>query len=263
MTQLPWFVYVMLGIMLVSFIILKVMPFIRKTQHALGKGYKVNPNASLTAEQQKAISVGAINAEQTGSYMNSLTTGQHRDDLKSGLAEWWGITSNTTAMETIGWLLNEGHRVYYDRLRPLLKEIPASQKAKRMAMLSQLFEDTDKATEFLQHLEETESQLKEEGFVTSEADWELGIVGWDAGRAVNVIRMSYDAGFITEAAAWDAIGFAAKLTFDHFTSWKELGKSYAIGRAMWSGKGMTLDGIFAIIHGLEKDAESPWVKQPY
>jgi hypothetical protein len=263
MPQFPWFIYVMLGIMLVSFFLIKVLPTIRKAKHMFSKGYKENPAASLSEEQQQAINVGAVNAEQTGFYTNSLTTGQHKEDLKSGLAEWWGITDRESAMDTISWLLNEGHRAYYEKLRPLLKEVPASQKAKRMAMLSQLFEDTDKAGDFLHHLEETEEQLKKEGFVTNEADWELGILGWDTGRAVNVIRMSYDAGYIGETVAWDTIAYAAKLTYDRLNSWKELGKSYAIGRAMWSGKGMTLDGILSIIKGLEKDAESPWVLTPY
>jgi hypothetical protein len=263
MPQLPWFIYVMLGIMLVSFFLVKVLPVVRKAKHMFGKGYKENPDATLSPQQQKAINVGAINGEQTGSYINSLTTGQNKEDLKAGLAEWWGITDRESAMNTISWLLNDGHRSYYEKLRPLLKEVPAGQKAKRIAMLSQLFEDTGKAGDFLQHLEETEEQLKKEGFVASETDWELGVIGWDTGRAVNVIRMSYDAGYISEAAAWDAIAYAAKLTYEQLDSWKDLGKSYAIGRAMWSGKGMTLDGIFSIIKGLGKDAESPWMLTPY
>lgn len=262
MPKLPWYVYIMLGVMLVSFIFVKVLPAIRKVKHALGKGYKKNPDASLTAEQQNAINVGAVNGEQTGSFINSLTTGQHKEDMKTSLSQWWGIVDNASALETIGWLLNEGHRVYYDRLSPILRDVPAAQKSQRKALITQLFEDTEKATEYLNNLEATQEQLKEDGFVTSESDWELGILAWDTGRAVNVIRMCYDAGYISEAAAWDAISFAARLSSEKFRSWKELGKSYAIGRAMWSGPGMTLDGIFTIIKGLETDPESPWVAQP-
>lgn len=263
MPQLPWFIWLMLGIMLVSFIMFKVLPGIKKAGKLFAKPYNVNPQGNLAPEQQNALNIGAVTCEQNNFYTNSLTTGFDLEAIKEMLADSWGVTDRESALDTIGWLLNEGHRIYYDGLRPLLRNIPDAQKSQRQAMLAQLFEEPEKASGFLENLEETEGQLKEEGFVTSEADWDLGILAWDTGRAVTVARTSYDAGYLSDAAAWDAIFYAAQLSFEKFNSWKEFGRSYAIGRAMWSGKGDQLDAIFSIIKGLEKDAESPWVKYPF
>ena len=43
-----------------------------------------------------------------------------------------------------------------------------------------------------------------------------------------------------------------------YTSWEEFAAGYVIGRAMWSGSGMSLMGIISIAQGLLEDEESPW-----
>ncbi len=59
-------------------------------------------------------------------------------------------------------------------------------------------------------------------------------MGWDYPRAILLCRWSVDAGYLSEAEAWDKIMPAARRLQSKYTSWARLGEAYLVGRAGWS-----------------------------
>ena len=69
------------------------------------ESYRKNPvPQNLSAEQFAAINIGAINAEQTEYFCDSLSTGSSVADIKENLSEYYDITDLETAVETLEWL---------------------------------------------------------------------------------------------------------------------------------------------------------------
>ena len=217
--------------------------------------YRRNPiPQNLTEDQLAALSVGAINAEQTSAYWDSLTTGKDPKELKENLADNYGIDDRTSALETMDWLRGRGHRVYFEALKDL-----ASGTADRLNADGLEEEELPRLGEYFSHLQEATADLTEEGFLTRRRDLARhSIAAWDMGRLVLVARCCFDAGYIAEEEAWRYIVDAQAECKKRYSTWRELACGYLIGRAMWSGSGMTLDGLMGIADDLLEDDESPW-----
>ena len=95
------------------------MSFFRKLSRFFdNEHYKKNPVAqNLTEEQFIALNVGAINAEQTGYYCDSLTTGADVEGIKENLENYYGIEDRESAIGTLQWLFGRGHRVFFDAIK--------------------------------------------------------------------------------------------------------------------------------------------------
>lgn len=64
--------------------------------------YRKNPvPQNLTPEQFAAISIGAINAEQTEYFCDSLPTGSDVGEIKDNLSSYYDISDRTSALETL------------------------------------------------------------------------------------------------------------------------------------------------------------------
>lgn len=259
-SEMPWFVYVIIVIvvlMTLASVFFRLRGVVRQVARST-KSYRKSTNPVASPHQRFALAVGAINGEQLTANVDSLTTDIDRSRVLQGLAEAWDVTSAATARTAVGRLLSEGHRVFFEDALALSRTDEKTWKA-----AAQRFKEPERILEYAGNLKETDKTLREAGMITGEDDLRRGIVGWDAGRAVALARLAYDAGFMTSEEAWSAIEAAGKLAKQTFNSWQELGRSYIIGRAMWSGEGMMLDGLISITKGLLKDAESPWVTQPW
>ena len=97
------------------------MGFIRKMQKVLSnKQYRENPTPeNLSNERLAALNVGAINSEQTCYYCDSLTTGEQESEIKENLGNFYDITDHESAIETLNWLYERGHRVFFDTMKQL------------------------------------------------------------------------------------------------------------------------------------------------
>lgn len=255
--QLPWYAYVFFGLALTMFLVQIVLKVKGAATQLLrtSKSYRRSATPESDPNRRFALAVGAINGEQLTANVDSLETGVERQRLIQGLSENWDVTSSESAQSTIDWLLREGHRVYF-------KDVVAIARGPKNGwrQAAQKFDEPDRVLEYVEHWSETEAELRSAGMLTSEQDVARGIASWDFGRAINVARMAYDAGYLSRDEAWAAISQAAALARPAFASWEELGRSYILGRAMWSGAGMTLDGLIDITKKLLVDAESPWTE---
>jgi hypothetical protein len=122
------------------------------------------------------------------------------------------------------------------------------------------FESAEKAEEYVNNLSETIADLmKPDDMGLIEGDFSRGILAWDMGRMVVVARMCFDQGLISAPEAWGYIREAHVQTKAKFKDWKEVANSYLIGRAMWSGPTVMLDGIKTIAKELLTKEGSPWL----
>ena len=258
--------YLVIAVGVGYFVVARGIPFFRKmrkvTKGMFTKIY-LNKGSTLTAEQYKKVSLGAIYSEQQTAYINSLETGMAKGDLREILENWWGISNRGEALETLSYLSVKGFRFY---LPTVFKAYNSPQAAQSDMILSQFAEreDVEKAFSQLKHLAETMDELTAGGIITGKNDiLKYGTIGWDCGRLVFVTRLCFDAGYINEQEAWAHIDSAYALARNTFRGWDTYAKSYIIGRSLWGGKDAYNTGIMSIARYLLEMPESPWVKMPW
>lgn len=220
--------------------------------------YKKNPvPQNLTLEQLAAINIGAINAEQTGYFCDSLPTGSDVDEIKDNLSSYYDISDRTSALEILEWLCVSGYRVYFDAIKGVMSGCDTQIN---IAGLDVEDAETEyRIREYCSNLQGAIDELIEEKFLKQQADLsQCSILAWDMGRLVLVTRCCFDAGYITDEEAWRYILNARQASKEQYTSWDDFASGYVIGRAMWSGSNMSLTGIISITQGLLQDEDSPW-----
>jgi len=217
--------------------------------------YRKNPiPQNLTPDQFAAINIGAINAEQTEYFCDSLPTGSDVDEIKDNLSNYYDISDRASALETLEWLYTSGHRVYFDVIKGVM-----SGRDTQINVSSLDAEAESRIREYCSNLQEAIDELIEEKFLKQRADLaQCSILAWDMGRLVLVTRCCFDAGYISDEEAWHYIMNACQASKKQYASWNEFASGYVIGRAMWSGSNMSLTGIISITQGLLQDDESPW-----
>ena len=221
------------------------------------ESYRKNPlPQNLSKDQFAAINIGAINAEQTEYYCDSLSTGSSVEDIKENLSDYYDITDRESALETLEWLFASGHRVYFDLIKGAI-----SGRETQIDGSGLDEDDIARIKEYISNLQESLGDLIGYDFIKLKQPADLyqqSIAAWDMGRLVLVTRCCFDAGYISDEEAWHYIFNARHLSQESYISWEDFASGYVIGRAMWSGNTMSLSGIIAITQGLLKDEESPW-----
>jgi len=221
------------------------------------KDFTPNPQApSIDEGRRKALAVGLINSEQITAYTNSLTTGVPKGRIKEGLEGAWDIESKEDAIACIEWLRDEGHRVYYQEIISRLGMDPDA----RDEQLEAVFEDdAETAVGFADNLAECIAERSGDDFVPFDIkNMEKGILAWDLGRMTVIVRMAYDVGYLDERTAWGYISAAYEMILKEYGSWKEVAAGYLIGRGMWGGGDMMLDGLYVIAQDAFENDNSPW-----
>lgn len=91
------------------------------------------------------------------------------------------------------------------------------------------------------------------------------LLGWDFSRYICLCRWGYAAGYLKEGEAWARIAPAASTLRYSFTSWRELGENYLIGRQFWSPEEQFRSGnlVRVAFDRLLSDPNSPWNRIPW
>lgn len=134
--------------------------------------------------------------------------------------------------------------------------------AERKRALAQHFAGEERAAEYLDNLDAAFKTLQEEGVVGSRDALRGTTLAWDLGRLVVVARSCHTAGYIAEPEAWSLIQRAHAEAARSFADWRDFGRSFLVGRALWGGDDLALPGLCSISKGLLEDAESPWRSAP-
>jgi hypothetical protein len=91
------------------------------------------------------------------------------------------------------------------------------------------------------------------------------LVGWDYARYISLCRWGYSVGYLSEQEAWQGIMHAAGIIQSTFSSWREVGENYLIGREFWSYSQTQQDGRFMreVCERLLANPRSPWNQIPW
>lgn len=221
------------------------------------KKYQKNPlGKKLSPLQQSVLNIGAVNAEQTMFYCDSLETGSEKEEIRNSLAAYYDIIDEESALHTLEWLLERGHRVYFDAIKLFSAGISPSITDEILTPDERL--DTPR---YMKNVKEMIESLTEKGYISSQADLRnQSILAWDMGRLVLIARCCFECGYITEEKAWCYMEEAHKKCCAVYSDWKEFAAGYVIGRCMWGGMKQMPGGIMGIAEGLLRDPESPWQK---
>lgn len=172
--------------------------------------------SSLTEDQQNMLLYGGILGSRNEDSFNELDGDYY--EIETTLDEYWGINDSSTAIETLDWLVQEGHRINGNEFLTVLKNGEEDQYEN--------FEDI-KAL-----YDSCNTMLLEIGVSQDSLNNVKTIGAWDYDRIVNVARWSYSAKYITEEQAWSYIQKAREMARSEFNSWDEYFTSHVYGRSI-------------------------------
>lgn len=193
---------------------------------------------SIPKEKQHLLAYGANLSLYRSESPRILQVKIDSETLKEGLSSAWDVSNTEEAVQTLEWLLTEGHRAKYDQL---LLALQAGQSFTE--------EEVGKSLECYKSAQE--AMMKKLTFTESDFNRVNTMAAWDFDRAVNIARWSYILGYLTEEQAWGYIERAADSASHIFQTWKDYFVSFAFGRAIayegdiydiiWNGKELLKD----------------------
>lgn len=170
-------------------------------------------------------------------------TEKMKESEKASLVIWWNVHNREELLNAFTWLEEGGHRQYFTELG---EHAARMDQAEFDLMVAKL--DPEQANS----LKVARRYYQQVG--------EQSLIGWDYARYISLCRWGYLVGYLSEDEAWQRIMPAARIVQSSFSSWRELGENYLIGREFWLQEQTQKDGqrMRATYTRLLSDANSPW-----
>ncbi|MCT4638986.1 MAG: DUF1266 domain-containing protein [Bacteroidales bacterium] len=228
-----------------------------------------NNDSTLNNEQQHALSVGSIMRIARGEVVNALTSND--DDaylIADTIKNQWDVYDHDSAIHTLDWLKNEGHRDIYIAVKQITEttEWYLAEDSIRTGLPLMINIDTSdeeaaegvmrRALSFYDNMKQIIRINKSSG--EGPLSYPETISSWDYGRLVNMSCWSYECGYITEDEAWSYINFALEQVKKDYRSWSEYAETYLFGRKVWNIDDDLYDSMEEIVHLLLNADNSPW-----
>lgn len=196
----------------------------------------------LTAEQRQLMAFAApllvYNDEAVDAVKSEVLPETYRAQLQS----WWDITDRDSTLGIVQWLLHEGHHADADAALTLMRGgQPDAGDPEEKA------EDVQLIAEF----------MIENGYCAAET-LPRTVIAWDLVRIANLGRWALHAGYLSEEEMWQVMQVAADTAREHFSSWEEYGRSFAMGRGAWHGDEEDCQTAWEIVTALLEEEISPW-----
>ncbi|PWV45864.1 DUF1266 domain-containing protein [Chitinophaga sp. S165] len=219
-------------------------------------------DGTLSLHDRQYIACGANLAYLHGDRMDTLETDGDQDEIRGMLRREWHINSRDKLLTNIDWLVNHGHRVYFKPIWHILTTLPVRERQAALEKLQEEF--TAKGDEisvdlYASNISDGYKHLREEASCFEGKKCKLDALTWDLGRAINLCRWGYDAGFLSRDEAIAHIRKFGKELLHNYTTWTNLGENYLMGFAMWSGDLEQLDELHGAHCDLLSEDSSPWV----
>ncbi|MFK7740312.1 MAG: DUF1266 domain-containing protein [Planctomycetota bacterium] len=269
MNSLPAYAWVMLGVCAVIVLAAYAHPESRKALKAAAAAKKPAtwfPRTGknlLSPQQVRSMATGGVLCQMNGMPVDDIDTGFDASSEIQALQHWWGIGNHEDAVDRLDWLIAEGHRVAFEKLKHVIGD--ASPKEAR-ARIEAAFADLDERAFFLdchKNLLSGIATMHKKGYLDSGEDAIRGIGGWDFGRVAYVARMSHAVGYIDEETAWYYMDRATDLAQEAADSWKEHALAFLIGRIFWNGFSDTMPAMIQIADAHLKREDSPWLEHSW
>ncbi|MBD5386351.1 DUF1266 domain-containing protein [bacterium] len=271
-TQLPIYARLLtffVPVVIVIYFVCLIVRSARKTAkaiHHIRQGIRTQGDASLSADQVRAIAVGALYAYQQGGYTDVMYPDIEESRLNTMLADWWGVESRESAISTLNYLCKAPSQTI---LPFVVEAYKTSDKQHVSNMIKDYVSQYDDAEEAYQDITDRvriqsnnlQSQIKElieDGIISSDEDvTQLGVIGWDTGRLNLVARASYQKGYISEEECLECVNQAYAMSQSAgFNSWKDFANSYMLGRTLWNGD----CNMIGLAQDLLTKPNSPWIR---
>ncbi len=133
---------------------------------------------------------------------------------KNLLETSWDVTNKNDLLNTLDWLLADGHNSEYEEYVSWIENFK------------------DKSNQDLIDKYDLDEQTLE--FVRNYCNDFKNILAWDYGRYVFLCRAGYLVGYLNKEEALELIEKLGHLAKDKFNSWEEFGENYSIGRKFWA-----------------------------
>lgn len=236
-----------------------LLSFFARAMEAFG-GIRVAPESDVSKEMLRKLSVGVCYLYQQGGTVNTFATGIRVERRREILRKWWDIYNEQEALDTLAYL-SEGSFSWSFPLLCTAFSLPTEEEQRKWLLDNAPHIDTvARLMSQLDTLREKYDSLVRTGIVKDREDMaRLGVWAWDAGRMSFIARLCYEEGYIDRSTCETYIDKAYEQTKDVFSSWEELGRSYALGRCLWSGN----NDFSALLDDLLKDEKSPWTYLPW
>jgi hypothetical protein len=219
----------------------------------------LNPESTLTSQQQWAIACGADVAFANGHYLNELSTGFQKNEWLELLYNFWEVGSKSKALETINWMFEEGHRLQFDFFWQAMN-IVSIKETKEFLWEHIVKDENEEAIAFhrLRNLRHGLDVFKQ--FNLFDTDTIPNMLIWDFARIINLSRGCYDAGYFSREEALELIMNTVGPIRKTYKSWRQLSISYQFARYFWRGIDERIfKELLAGMHLLLTHRNSPWV----
>lgn len=251
---------VLILLVMLGFAFIKALPVYKQMKRMYKDTPQLDPKTALSIPQQWAIAAGANLAALNGNFLNTLKTGNTSSTAKTILKRDWGIETRQDAIETIEWLQESGHSLYFEIIQDVIAANPGTSHVKALEVMQvklQAAGHDRNLLEYYQNLQTGLNKLGEDGVI--QGLYTNHILSWDLGRVINLCRWCYDVKLFNEAEAWQYIVPAAKRLQQSYTSWQDLSTGYLLGRVMWGGIRADYTLMIPWHKTLLNHPQSPWV----
>ncbi len=212
------------------------------------------PRFYTSEQKQWGVAASGVLTWRNDHDMFSLTgrpeLPETREEMLDFLIDTWGIKSRDELLDSMKRVSQRGIRSKYEKLKreqnwPLLR---------RLSLRDQLLEKIDPKYKIKQ-------QYRRQ-FVNDHAEdiADKSLMGFDLMRVISLARWGAGAEYLTEDEAWNWIMPTAQKLQQAYTSWKDLGDSYVIGRQFWSHSETLRNGHYnnQAVYWLAQNEHSPW-----
>ncbi|AIG26837.1 hypothetical protein BRLA_c025180 [Brevibacillus laterosporus LMG 15441] len=140
---------------------------------------------------------------------------------KHSLARDWGIENKEDLLQSLQWLLNEGHRHSFDEMKFFLSTLSESDQL-----------------HYIESIPKTSETYREYYIVRAYMDRLplAGIAAWDWGRYAHLCRIGAFVGYLSDDEVLELVKHVARIAQQQYSSWQEFGTSFLIGRQFWWGQ---------------------------
>lgn len=204
---------------------------------------------TLTPPEVWALATSAIPIERQHERHNLLggleRTQTNIESKQIHLRQQWGIHNREDLLGMFHSIERGGDRIEFEKLALTLSSLKPEQH-------KQFVVKAHRDAELRHRVKLVERYHKALG--------DKSLRGWDYGRYVVLARWGYLAGYLSEKEAWGRIQTAVRILRPTFSSWRDLGENFLIGREFRSfDTTMETDQLYRDAYAsLLADSESPW-----